>query len=114
VADARLADAGLAAAALLAVVVAAAALGVRARPVGLVAGVAAAVALEAALQRRHAAVRRAWARPAVKAGAVVAFLAGLGGAAVLAPAAGLSALAGGLVGYLALLSGVAVGDAVGK
>jgi hypothetical protein len=108
----RGADAGLAAVALSVVVAAALWADVRGRPVALGAGVAGALVVESVLQRRQSAVRRAWARGRVKAAVVVAFLAVVALSVAVAPAAGLSLLAGGLVGYLALLAGVAVGTRV--
>jgi hypothetical protein len=102
-------DAALAAAALIAVLVVAAWTGTPARPPALAAGVAGALVVEFALGRRRQAVRRAWERPAVKIVAVGAFLAALAAATAAVPAVGLSLLAGGLVGYLGLLAGVAVG-----
>jgi hypothetical protein len=110
----RLVDAGLAAAALVATLAVAAALSVSASALALGVGVVGALFVEAVLQRHHAAVRRAWGRPTVKAAAVVAFLLALAVVAVVAPAPGLSLFGGGLVGYLALLAGTAVGDAVGR
>jgi len=106
----RLADAGLAAGGLAAVVAVALGLGVPGRPSALAAGVAGALVLEFVLARRRTAVRQVWARQRTKAAAAAVFLAGLALAALLAPAVGLSLLAGGLVGYLALLGGVAIGD----
>lgn len=108
----RLVDVGLAAGALLVVLLAAVTFGVRGRPLLLAAGVVGALVVEAGLQRHHQIVRSAWARPAVKAAAVGAFLAAIGFSAAVAPAAGLSLLAGGLVGYLALVAGAAVGRAL--
>lgn len=105
----RLADAGLGAAALVVVLLTAGALEVRGHTLPLAAGVGGALVAEFALQRRRAAVRRAWARPVTKAATIGAFLAALALSLAVAPTTGLSLLAGGLVGYLALLTGVAVG-----
>lgn len=109
-ARARLLDAGLAAVALAATVATAALVGATGRPTALAGGVAAALVLEAALQQRRGPVRRLWDHPATKLVASVAFVGALVLVAAVAPSAGLSLLAGGLVGYLALLAGLAVGD----
>jgi hypothetical protein len=114
VAHQRLVDAVLAAAALAATLLAVVVVGAPARPPALAAGAAGALVAEFALRHHQDAVRAAWGRPAVKAAAVGAFLAALVGAVLLAPSAGLSVLAGGLVGYLALLAGTTLGDAVGR
>lgn len=105
----RLVDGGVAAGALVVVVLVAGAADVGGRPLALVDGVAGAVVVELALQRRQAAVRRAWARPTVKATVTLAFLVAVALSVVVAPSVGLSLLAGGLVGYLALLAGITVG-----
>lgn len=110
----RLVDGGLAAAGLVAVLAAAALVDVEGHPAALAAGVAGALVVEAVLQWRRAMVRRAWARREVKAATVGVFLAIVALSAAVAPATGLSLLAGGLVAYLALLAGVAVGDAAGR
>lgn len=108
----RLVDAGLAAGGLVAVLAAAVAAGVEGHPTALAAGVASALVAEFLLQRRQAAVRRAWARPRTKVAAAGTFVVVLVLSAAVAPAPALSLLAGGLLGYLALLAGIAVGDAV--
>lgn len=108
----RVVDAGLAAGALVVVLLVAAGLDVRASPLPSTAGVVGALVVEFVLQRRHEAVRSAWARPAVKAATVGAFLVALGLSAAVAPATGLSLIAGGLLGYLALLAGTVVGRAL--
>lgn len=107
----RLADAMLAAGALVGVLLAAGVLGVRADSGSLVAGGAGALVLEFGLHRHQQTVRAYWDRTAVKVLAVVLFLAVVALAAVVAPARGLSLLAGGLVGYLAILAGDAIGTA---
>lgn len=104
----RLVDGVLAAAALCCVLLVAAALAVPASPSALAAGVGGAVAVEYVLGRRRRAVRSAWERRPVKAATGAAFVVALALAAAVAPVA-LSLLAGGLVGYLALLAGQAVG-----
>ena len=108
----RLPDAGLAAVALAAVVVVAVSLGVGGQPLVLAAGAVCSLAAELVLQHRQEAVRQVWARTPVKAAAVGLFFAALALSVAVAPAAGLSLLAGGLVGYLALLAGPAVGESV--
>lgn len=105
----RLVDAGLAAGGLGVVLAVAALAGVGGDPTALAAGVVGALVLELLLQHRQRAVRRAWDRSDVKAAVAGAFLAVLTAAVAVAPAAGLSVLAGGLVGYLALLAGAAAG-----
>lgn len=73
-------------------------------------GAAGALLLELALLRRRALVRRVWERPTVQAGCVAGALVGT---AVLARVVGpraLTALAGGLCAYLAVLGALAVRD----
>jgi hypothetical protein len=113
VTDERLLDAALAASGLAATLVVVAAGDVAASQRALAAGVLGMLLVEFALQWRHDAVRAAWSRPLVKAATVTAFFAALALSWWLAPATGLSVLAGGLVGYLALLAGSTLGDAVG-
>lgn len=81
-------------------------------PAAAGAGAVGALALELALSRHRALVRRVWERRSVQAGAVVAAL--VGGAALtrVVGSAVPSALAGGLVAYLALLGALAARDRV--
>jgi hypothetical protein len=113
VTDERLLDAALAAGALATTLVVVVAADVAASQPSLAAGVLGALLVEFALQWHQNAVRAAWGRPLVKAATVAVFLAALALSWWLAPATGLSVLAGGLVGYLALLAGSTLGDAVG-
>lgn len=83
------------------------AVGAPADPGVVLAGAAASLGLELGLGRRRRLVRRLWARPAVRAVALLAALAAVALAAVLGPRA-LWAAVGGTVAYLVVLGLVAL------
>ena len=99
-------DAALATLVLAPVLAASVAAGATPDPTAAGVGVAGAVVTEAALTRRRAVVRRVWARPTVRGGAVLGAFGGAALATTLVGPRALVALVAGLAAYLALLGAV--------